>query len=251
MEFEVTGTAVDDLGTDRPVLPYTSADGQRHEVTCDAIAGCDGFHGDLPAGDPGRPADRLGTRLSLRLAGHPGRRPALHRRADLRPSPGRLRPAQPAQPARQQALPAGHPGRADRRLARRADLGRAAAPVRAARLGTQGRAGAGQEHHPDAQLRQRADAVRAAVPGRDAAHIVPPTGAKGLNLAMADVAVLADALEALLRGDPGSPTLTPATCLSRVWRRHPLLVVDDHDAAHRARSATRWTPSSSWPNCAT
>src|SRR5262249_59781022 len=32
----------------------------------------------------------------------------------------------------------------------------------------------------------------------DATHIVPPTGAKGLNLAIADVAVLADALEALL-----------------------------------------------------
>ena len=30
----------------------------------------------------------------------------------------------------------------------------------------------------------------------DAAHIVPPTGAKGLNLAMADVARLADALAA-------------------------------------------------------
>ena len=32
----------------------------------------------------------------------------------------------------------------------------------------------------------------------DAAHIVPPTGAKGLNLAMADVAVLAAALSTLL-----------------------------------------------------
>src|SRR5262249_57203866 len=35
----------------------------------------------------------------------------------------------------------------------------------------------------------------------DAAHIVPPTGAKGLNLAMADVDVLAPALEALLKVD--------------------------------------------------
>src|SRR5262249_35808448 len=32
----------------------------------------------------------------------------------------------------------------------------------------------------------------------DAAHIVPPTGAKGLNLAIADVALLAPALAALL-----------------------------------------------------
>ena len=43
----------------------------------------------------------------------------------------------------------------------------------------------------------------------DAAHIVPPTGAKGLNLAVADVALLAPALAALRKDDPGSPTATP------------------------------------------
>ena len=46
----------------------------------------------------------------------------------------------------------------------------------------------------------------------DAAHIVPPTGAKGLNLAVADVALLARALTALLAtGDPRWPTPTPTT----------------------------------------
>src|ERR1700729_1410035 len=54
LEFEVTGTEVADLETDRPVLRYTAADGVRCEVTCDVIAGCDGFHGicraALPAG---------------------------------------------------------------------------------------------------------------------------------------------------------------------------------------------------------
>ncbi len=48
----------------------------------------------------------------------------------------------------------------------------------------------------------------------DAAHIVPPTGAKGMNLAIADVRVLADALVSLFcdrRARPGStPTRTPA-----------------------------------------
>ena len=52
----------------------------------------------------------------------------------------------------------------------------------------------------------------------DAAHIVPPTGAKGLNLAMADVTVLADALEALLRGDSRLADGYSDTCLRRVWR---------------------------------
>ena len=52
----------------------------------------------------------------------------------------------------------------------------------------------------------------------DAAHIVPPTGAKGLNLALADVAVLAPALDALLHGDDKLAAAYSATCLQRVWR---------------------------------
>ncbi|HEU5267841.1 MAG TPA: 4-hydroxybenzoate 3-monooxygenase [Jatrophihabitans sp.] len=53
----------------------------------------------------------------------------------------------------------------------------------------------------------------------DAAHIVPPTGAKGLNLAIADVALLAPALVALLRtGDTALADVYSATALRRVWR---------------------------------
>ncbi len=52
----------------------------------------------------------------------------------------------------------------------------------------------------------------------DAAHIVPPTGAKGLNLAIADVTVLAPALDYLLRGKPELADSYTATCLNRVWR---------------------------------
>ena len=53
----------------------------------------------------------------------------------------------------------------------------------------------------------------------DAAHIVPPTGAKGLNLAVRDVAALAEALVAWYRD--GHVALLEAyseTCLRRVWR---------------------------------
>jgi p-hydroxybenzoate 3-monooxygenase len=53
----------------------------------------------------------------------------------------------------------------------------------------------------------------------DAAHIVPPTGAKGLNLAMADVSRLAAALGA--HYDSGSETLLDAYSdrgLRRTWR---------------------------------
>lgn len=53
----------------------------------------------------------------------------------------------------------------------------------------------------------------------DAAHIVPPTGAKGMNLAVADVRVLAQAIGAFCDGQ-GSDLLDrySATCLERVWR---------------------------------
>ncbi len=53
----------------------------------------------------------------------------------------------------------------------------------------------------------------------DAAHIVPPTGAKGMNLAISDVYVLAEALAQHYRG--GSDELLDgysATCLRRVWK---------------------------------
>ena len=52
----------------------------------------------------------------------------------------------------------------------------------------------------------------------DAAHIVPPTGAKGLNLALADVAVLAERLATWFRGDESALDSYSERCLRRVWR---------------------------------
>jgi p-hydroxybenzoate 3-monooxygenase len=53
----------------------------------------------------------------------------------------------------------------------------------------------------------------------DAAHIVPPTGAKGLNLAVADVRVLARALTAYYRsGRTDLLDRYSVTCLHRVWQ---------------------------------
>lgn len=52
----------------------------------------------------------------------------------------------------------------------------------------------------------------------DAAHIVPPTGAKGLNLAVADVGILADALAEFYeeRSEAGIDAYS-ARALARVW----------------------------------
>ncbi|QGZ42456.1 p-hydroxybenzoate 3-monooxygenase [Pseudoduganella flava] len=53
----------------------------------------------------------------------------------------------------------------------------------------------------------------------DAAHIVPPTGAKGMNLAVSDVRFLAEALDSHYRGG-GTALLDgyPARALQRIWR---------------------------------
>jgi p-hydroxybenzoate 3-monooxygenase len=53
----------------------------------------------------------------------------------------------------------------------------------------------------------------------DAAHIVPPAGAKGMNLALADVHYLAEALRRFYHGGDGEglKRYSPA-CLRRVWK---------------------------------
>src|SRR5262249_18334643 len=57
----------------------------------------------------------------------------------------------------------------------------------------------------------------------DAAHIVPPTGAKGLNLAIADVRLLAEAIVEWYASCSATATATALAsyseaCLRRVWR---------------------------------
>jgi p-hydroxybenzoate 3-monooxygenase len=53
----------------------------------------------------------------------------------------------------------------------------------------------------------------------DAAHTVPPTGAKGLNLALADVAILAEVIERAVRtGDDDVLEEYTRRALSRIWK---------------------------------
>ena len=81
----------------------------------------------------------------------------------------------------------------------------------------------------------------------DAAHIVPPTGAKGMNLALGDVRELARALRAkFLENDERLMDSYSATCLERVWRAeefstymtqmlHPNYEDDFENGVQRAR----------------
>ncbi|GAA1850591.1 4-hydroxybenzoate 3-monooxygenase [Pseudonocardia ailaonensis] len=87
----------------------------------------------------------------------------------------------------------------------------------------------------------------------DAAHIVPPTGAKGLNLAVADVALLAPALAALLRHkDSGPADAYSDVALRRVWRcthfswwmTTMLHATGDQFDAQLQRSQLQWVASS-------
>lgn len=218
IEFEVTDTAVSRLDTDRPVLSYTGADGIRRDLECDVIAGCDGFHGICrPAFPPGlsRVHEREYPYAWLGIL------------ADVPPSTDEL-------------IYAHHRDGFALHSLRTPTI---------SRLYLQVDPDEQIENWPDARIWEHLQR-RFALPGwslregpvldksitpmrsfvsapmrhgrlflaGDAAHIVPPTGAKGLNLALADVAVLAPAIDALLRGDAGPADAYSDTCLARVWR---------------------------------
>ena len=66
----------------------------------------------------------------------------------------------------------------------------------------------------------------------DSAHTVPPTGAKGLNLALADVRILAEVLErAILNKDARSARRLRPACSRPRLARAALLLLDDHHAS--------------------
>ncbi|HEY7918119.1 MAG TPA: 4-hydroxybenzoate 3-monooxygenase [Streptosporangiaceae bacterium] len=219
LEFGVSGTEVDDLDTGHPVLRYTRADGTRHEVTCDAIAGCDGFHGicrpafpaglltvwerEYPYAWLGILADVPPSTDELIYAHHPdgfalhSLRSPLVSRLYLQVAPDEEISGWPddriwAELQRRFAVPGWE-------LKEGPILDKGITPMRS---------------FVSAPMRRG----RLFLAG-DAAHIVPPTGAKGLNLALGDVAVLAGALAELLRGDHRQADSYSDDCLDRVWRR--------------------------------
>ena len=220
LEFEVSETEVADLDSDQPVLRYTDSAGQRHEVTCDAIAGCDGFHGIC------RPAIPRG---GLRLV------------AERSYPYGWLGILAKAPPSTDEVIYCRHEDGFALHSMRTPEVGRLYLQVPAGEDITkwpddriwdelQRRLGVpGWELQTGPVLEKGITPMRSFVAtpmqyrrmylAGDAAHIVPPTGAKGLNLAVADVATLATALIRLLRD--GNPALADAYsehCLERVWR---------------------------------
>ena len=167
------------------------------------------------AADPDRAHDDR-AHLPVRLAGHPRRGRADAGRAGLRPPRARLRPVQHALAGGHPAVPPGgarrghSPTGPDDRIW--AELPPASPTDDGFVLDTgpiieQGITG-------DAQLRRRRRCGTAACYlAGDAAHIVPPTGAKGMNLAIADCNVMAAAIDESRHGRPsGSPSTGRRVC---------------------------------------
>ncbi|HEY4420453.1 MAG TPA: 4-hydroxybenzoate 3-monooxygenase [Pseudonocardia sp.] len=215
LRFEVSDVTLDGL-TDAPVIGFTDADGQRQELRCDAVAGCDGFHGisrgafepqvfdrEYPYAWLGILAKAAPTQHELAYANHP-RGFALYSMRS--PEITRLY---------LQVPPDTDAGTwSDARIWD--ELG-----VRLAADGFTLNEGPLIEKSVTGMRSVVAEPMRH---GRlflagDAAHIVPPTGAKGMNLAIADVRVLAEALTDYLRhGDASGVDAYSETCLRRVWR---------------------------------
>jgi p-hydroxybenzoate 3-monooxygenase len=219
IRFEVSSVTLSGIDSERPTLQFTAA-GERETLECDFIAGCDGFHG------------------VCRDAIPPGLRKAFEREYPFAWLGILARVA----PSAEELIYAYN------------DRGFALHSMRSpeiSRFYLQVPVDEPIENWPDdriwAELRARLEtvpgfsladgliieksvtAMRSYVVepmqyGRlylagDAAHIVPPTGAKGLNLAVADVRVLTRAFAAWY-AEKGTAELAQysTACLRRVWR---------------------------------
>ena len=216
--FEAEATAIAGLATDQPVIHYT-AGGQAHALHCDFVAGCDGFHGisrqAAPAGHF-QTYDKVYPYCWLGII------------AEVPPSTHEL-------------IYAYHPrGFAlhSMRSATRSRLYVQCAPTDTLEDWPDERVWAELQTRlstPGWTLNEGPIIEKTITPMRsfvtmpmqygrlllagDAAHIVPPTGGKGLNMAVADTRQLFAALRAHYHHADDAPLRDySAACLRRVWR---------------------------------
>jgi p-hydroxybenzoate 3-monooxygenase len=218
--FGVDDVAVHDLDSDQPRITFVH-DGRRHELRCDVIAGCDGFHGvcrdtvprgaltfhtrEYPFAWFGVLAQAPPSTEELIYCSHE-RGFALHSMRS--PELSRLYfQCDPSEDADDWA---------DERIWEELQT----------RLALRDR---DWSLHEGPIIEKGVTPMRSFVTepmqygglylAGDAVHIVPPTGAKGMNLAVADVRVLAEALgRSFESGDSSLLETYSETCLRRVWR---------------------------------
>ncbi|HHX88382.1 MAG TPA: 4-hydroxybenzoate 3-monooxygenase [Paracoccus sp.] len=213
-----TKAALHDLEGSAPWVSYEK-DGQSYRIDCDYIAGCDGFHG---VSRQSIPADRRTEYERVYPFGWLG---VLSRTA----------------PAAHELIYANHPRGFALASMRSATLSRYYIQVP---LSENAAAWSDQAFWDELRRRLPVDVAEAMETGPaieksiaplrsfvaeplrwgrlflvgDAAHIVPPTGAKGLNLAASDVHYLFEALEgAILGSDRAALDLYGPRALRRIW----------------------------------
>jgi p-hydroxybenzoate 3-monooxygenase len=218
--FDVSDVAIEDVDTDSPRIRFTDADGTPQVLECDVVAGTDGFHG------PSRAVVAEGTGQQLWERTYPYA--WLGILAD-------------AAPATDELIYAWHPDGFALYSMRSPSVSRLYLQVDpseriedwsddriweglATRFAHEGWEISTGPVTEKSILPMRSFVSAPMRRGRlflagDAAHIVPPTGAKGLNLAVADVVLLSRALIRLLQEK--QTDLVDAysdTALARVWR---------------------------------
>jgi p-hydroxybenzoate 3-monooxygenase len=216
--YEAQDVALVDYGSDRPRLTYRK-DGAAHELECDYIAGCDGFHGVCRASVP---ADRIQLFERVYPFGWLGilsrTRPLDHELIYTSHERGfalaSMRSNSVSRYYVQCTLEDKVEEWSDDRFWEEFSL--RVGPEVAARL----------ETGPSIEKSIAPLRSFVAEPMRfgnlflvgDAAHIVPPTGAKGLNLAASDVGYLSRALiDRYQNNNPAALDAYSDTALRRIW----------------------------------
>jgi len=219
VRFEVSEVEVIGVETERPAVRFVH-DGVPRTLECDVIAGCDGFHGVCR---PSIPPDQLS------IYEHEYPFAWLGILAQAPPASDELIYANHERGFALYSMRSPEITRLYLQVAPDEDLGNwpdeRVWDELAVRLPT----GDGFTLATGTVLEKGITAMRSfvAAPMRygrlvlagDAAHIVPPTGAKGMNLAIADVAILAEAVERFYaKGDDEVFDQYAEACMGRVWR---------------------------------
>jgi p-hydroxybenzoate 3-monooxygenase len=217
--FEAEATGIEEIHTDHPRIRFRH-DGREQQIECDIIAGCDGFHGicrsALPAGaltvyDKIYPFGWLGILADVA----PSNDELVYANHDHGYALLTMRSPKISRLYLQCAPDEDADAWSDERIWNE--------------LQTRLSDDAGFVLHTGKIVQKGVTAMRSYVVeplrhGRlfllgDAAHIVPPTGAKGMNLAFADVVVLSRALIDWYRKRNGDGLERySATALRRVWK---------------------------------